>query len=91
MSYHQISGFYYDDDTGNIFVYIPKVVDVSYEHISDQDAYDTYEAQIYLDGSSTLVQKFRPPSLDGVVPGGIYGKEANPSGQPILPMEDAPE
>lgn len=91
MAYYQISGFYYDDTTDNVFIYITKPVDVSYEHESDSQPVDIYEAQIFLDGNSTLIQKWRPPSIDGEVPGGIYGREADPSGNVILPIEDAPE
>lgn len=91
MAYYQISGFYYDDTNDNVFIYITKPVDVTYEHAYDAQPVDIYEAQIFLDGNSKLIQKWRPPSNDGAVPGGIYGREANPGGEALQPIEDAPQ
>lgn len=91
MAYYQISGFYYDDTNDNVFIYITKPVGVSYEHYEDQVPVDIYEAQIFLDGNSTLIQRWRPPSVDGEVPGGVYGREAHPDGDELLPIDSAPE
>lgn len=91
MAYYSVSGFYFDDESGNVFIYIQKPVEVSYEHEYDSIATDIYEAQIFLDGASTLVGKFRPASLDGSIPGGTYGNNGSPDSTGVAPIENAPE
>lgn len=93
MAYFQVTSFYYDETTGNIFIQLAKDAEVSYEHDATELAQDIYEAQIYLDGGTTLVGKYRPPSLDGTIQGGRYGRVAgtSPDAPPQQPLEDAPE
>ncbi len=93
MAFYQISQFYFDEETGNIFLNITKNVDVSYPVDPEYgDAWDTYEAQIYLDGGLTLIGKNRPDSLDGTIQGGNFGKQSSdPSATTFAPLADAPE
>jgi hypothetical protein len=91
LAFYQVSSFYFDESTGNVFLYISKSVDVSYDHAPDDEASDIYEAQIYLDGGLSLIGKQRPASNDAEVSGGFYGRSSNPGSVATTPLEDAPE
>ena len=93
MAFFRVTSFYYDETTGNIFIQLAKDAVVSYEHAPEEQPQDIYEAQIYLDGGTTLVGKSRPSSLDGTIQGGNYGRSAGtaPDATPQHPLEDAPE
>jgi len=93
LAFFQVSSFYYDESTGNIFIQLAKNVEVSYDHLPEETGTDIYEAQIFLDGGTTLVGKYRPSSLDGTIQGGNFGRAAGtaPDTAPQNPLEDAPE
>ncbi|AXH68864.1 hypothetical protein SEA_COMRADE_177 [Streptomyces phage Comrade] len=91
MAFFVVNSFYYNEETGNMFLYLTKPTEVSYEHSAEYAAEDIYEAQIFLDGGISLIGKNRPPSEDGTIPGGMYGRTANPSGTVTAPLEEAPE
>lgn len=94
MAYFQVSSFYYDESTNNIFVQFTVPVDVSYEYDVPEGGgpYDVYEAQIFLDAGHTVVGKFRPAEIDGEVPDRIYGRDSGtkPDDPQPYPIEDAP-
>ena len=92
LAFYQVSNFWYDEESGNVFLNLTKTVDVSYPVSAEYgDASDVYEAQIYLDGGLTLIGKMRPPSLDGTIEGGNYGKtSSDPAATENLPLADAP-
>jgi hypothetical protein len=92
LAYYQISNFWYNEETGNVFLNLVKDVDVSYDHLPEETGQDIYEAQIFLDGGLSLVGKVRPSSLDGTITGGVYGRSAGSPAAPVVnPIEDAPE
>lgn len=93
MAYFNVNSFWYDESTGNIFLQLAKNVDVSYEHLHEEQPQDIYEAQIFLDGGTTLIGKYRPASVDGEISGGVYGRQSgvSPDTTPVAPIEDAPE
>jgi hypothetical protein len=93
LAFYQVTSFYYDETTGNIFIQLAKDVDVSYAHLPEEQPQDIFEAQIFLDGGTTLVGKYRPSSEDGTVTGGHYGRQAgaSPDSAVVAPLEDAPE
>lgn len=92
MAMYQITSFWYDEDTGNVFLNIYKNVDVSYDHSPEYQAQDAYEAQIYLDGGLALIGKARPASTDGTIAGGNYGRLSSaPNSETGEPLENAPE
>ncbi|AVD99318.1 hypothetical protein SEA_BILLNYE_141 [Streptomyces phage BillNye] len=93
LAFYEIANFWYDEETGNVFLNISKSVDVSYPVDPEYgEASDYYEAQIYLDGGLSLIGKKRPRSLDGTVSGGTYGKiSSSPDASDFLPLADAPE
>lgn len=91
MAYYNINSFWYDEQTGNVFLYLNKDVETSYEHMPEETAQDIYEAQIYLDGGLNLIGKNRPSSVDGTVQGGLFGRGATPVQNVTHPLEDAPE
>lgn len=91
MAYFHVTSFWYDEASGNVFLYLAKDVDVSYEHLPEENAQDIYEAQIYLDGELSLIGKSRPSSSDNVIQGGLFGRGATPDPTVNLPLENAPE
>lgn len=93
MAFFQVTSFYYDESTGNIFIQLAKDVSVTYDHLPEEQPQDIYEAQIFLDGGTTLVGKYRPSSEDGTVVGGHFGRSAGtaPDATAQHPLEDAPE
>lgn len=91
MAYYNVNSFYYNEETGNMFLYLTKPAEVSYEHSAEYSAEDIFEAQIFLDGGITLIGKNRPPSLDETIEGGFYGRSATPGSVVSLPLEEAPE
>lgn len=93
MAFYQVTSFYYDESSGNIFIQLAKGVEVSYEHLPEEQPQDIYEAQIYLDGGTTLVGKYRPASSDESIEGGHFGRSAgtSPDTPSAIPLEDAPE
>ncbi|AXH49290.1 hypothetical protein HWB76_gp112 [Streptomyces phage Blueeyedbeauty] len=91
MAFYAVNSFYYNEETGNMFLYLTKPTEVSYEHSSEYLPEDIFEAQIFLDGGIALIGKNRPPSEDGTIPGGMYGRTASPSDDTVNPLEDAPE
>ncbi|QNN99250.1 hypothetical protein SEA_FAUST_173 [Streptomyces phage Faust] len=93
MAFYQVTSFYYDESTGNIFIQLAKEAEVSYEHAPEEQPQDIYEAQIYLDGGTNLVGKYRPSSMDGTITGGHFGRQAGttPDTTPVQPLENAPE
>jgi hypothetical protein len=91
LAFYVVNSFYYNEETGNMFLYLTKPADVSYEHSPEYAAEDIYEAQIFLDGGIQLIGKNRPPSEDGSIQGGMYGRTASPSDDVTNPLEDAPE
>ncbi|QIN94115.1 hypothetical protein PP459_gp118 [Streptomyces phage Wakanda] len=91
MAFYNVTSFWYDEATGNIFVHLVKDVDVSYDHLPEESAQDIYEAQIFLDGGLNLIGKSRPSSTDGTIQGGMYGRGAgSPETPPAQPLESAP-
>jgi hypothetical protein len=93
LAFYEISNFWYDEETGNVFLNISKSVDVSYPVDPEYGAAtDFYEAQIFLDGGLSLIGKARPRSLDNTITGGTYGKtSSSPDAAVGLPLADAPE
>jgi hypothetical protein len=92
LAYYNVTSFWYNEETGNIFVHLVKDVDVTYDHLPEESAQDIYEAQIYLDGGLNLIGKSRPSSTDGTIQGGTFGRAAgNPDAAPVQPLENAPE
>lgn len=93
MAFYSISNFWYDEGSGNVFLNITKDAELSYAVDPEYGvAYDTYEAQIYLDGGLSLIGKVRPDSLDGTIQGGNFGKmSSNPNEVAGEPLENAPE
>lgn len=93
MAFYEIANFWFDEETGNVFLNIAKSVDVSYPVDPEYgEATDFYEAQIYLDGGLSLIGKKRPNSLDGSIHGGTFGKiSSSPDATEALPLADAPE
>lgn len=92
MAFYQVTNFWYDEATGNVFLNLVKNVNVSYDHLPEETGQDIYEAQIFLDGGLNLVGKSRPSSLDGTVQGGVWGRPAGSPDTPVTqPIENAPE
>ncbi|QOI67547.1 hypothetical protein SEA_BEUFFERT_174 [Streptomyces phage Beuffert] len=91
MAHYAVNSFYYNEETGNMFLYLSKPAEVSYDHSPEYGSEDIYEAQIFLDGGISLIGKNRPPSEDGTIPGGMYGRTATPDSVETLPLADAPE
>lgn len=95
MAYYQVTSFYYDAESNNIFVQFATPVEVSYEYDAPAGGgpYDVYEAQIFLDAGTNIVGKYRPGSIDGTFTDKLYGRDSGstPASTVTNPLEDAPQ
>jgi hypothetical protein len=91
MAFYSINNFIYDSETNNIRVQLTREVEAGYPFVSETGpAYEVLEAQIYLDGSTALVGKYYPESIDGTIEAHIEGRDLGqfPDVVPAIPLPE---
>jgi hypothetical protein len=89
MAYYQVSNFWIDTATGNMWVQFTEDIDVSYPTYENAGGQDFYEAQLYLDGQVAKIGAVRPESEDGTIAGGTFGRTAYVSPENSVPFDES--
>jgi len=93
MAFYQVVNFFYDSDNDNIRIQFTVYSEAQYETANqDDNPYDVYEAQIFLDALKEKIGFIQPESMDGTYPHKVYGRDLGqfPDATVQFPLTDAP-